>query len=121
MATIPTPTHADVEELDRFYRAGGLSNMASPHVHYEEPTCPHAGCIHQMEWLRFGLELHGDPDGVYKPLVRAWWEGSGFVGRCPSCSRWIHFITLRMEAVSDEVAERLPKLPENWFAVAQFA
>ena len=42
--------------------------------------------------------------GIYKPLVRAWWEGSGFVGRCPSCHEWIRFTTLKMKAVDDEVA-----------------
>ena len=45
--------------------------MASPHVHYEEPTCPHPGCAHTMEWIDFKRELHGDTEGIYKPLVRA--------------------------------------------------
>ncbi len=74
-----------------------------------------------MEWIDFKLEMHGDPDGVYKPLVRAWWEGKGFAGRCPNCSQWIHFTTLRMDAVSDEAARGLLQLPENWHTVAQFA
>ena len=29
---------AELEQLDRFYREGGLRAMASPHVHYDEPT-----------------------------------------------------------------------------------
>jgi hypothetical protein len=48
---------AEIEELDRFYREGGLRAMASPHVHYEDATCPHPGCDHAMEWIDFGLEL----------------------------------------------------------------
>ena len=115
------PSSADIEELDRFYREGGLRQMASPHVHYHEPTCPHLGCGHRLEWIDFQLELFGDPDGIYKPLVRAWWDGTGFAGRCPSCSEWIHFTTLNMRALSEEQAARLPRLPDHWHSVAQFA
>lgn len=110
----------DVEELDRIYREGGLQQMASPHIHYQDPECPH-GCGHRMEWIDFRLELHGDPDGIYKPLVRAWWSGDGFAGRCPTCDGWIHFKTLQMAPVDDAGAARLLQLPQNWHAVAQFA
>lgn len=115
-----TLSAAELEELDRFYREGGLRAMASPHVHYDEPLCPHPACGHRMEWIDFQLELFGDPEGIYKPLVRAWWEGTGFAGRCPSCNRWIRFTTLRMEAVDDERTGQLLQLPENWATVAQF-
>jgi hypothetical protein len=74
-----------------------------------------------MEWIDFKLESFGDIEGIYNPLVRAWWEGTGFAGRCPLCGGWVHFTTLRMSALSEESAERLPKLPENWHRVAQFA
>ncbi len=110
-----------LEQLDRFYREGGLRQMASPHVHYHDGTCPHPGCRHPLEWIDFQLELFPDPEVIYKPLVRSWWEGKGFVGRCPNCGEWIRFTTLRMEAISEEQAQPLPKLPENWHSVAQFA
>ena len=116
-----TPTTIEMEELDRFYREGGLRQMASPHVHYHDSECPHPGYGHQMEWIDFQLELFGDPDGVYKPLVRSWWEGTGFAGRCPNCSRWIRFTTLRMEAIEADEAQRLPRLPDQWENFAQFA
>ncbi len=112
---------AEIERLDQIYREGGLDAMASPHVHYDEPACPHPGCGHRMEWIDFKLELHGDPEGVYKPLVRAWWDGTGFVGHCPACGEWIRFTTLGMAACGDEEAGRLPKLPESWADLAQFA
>ena len=110
----------EVEELDRFYREGGLRQMASPHIHYHDPACPQPGCGHKMEWIDFQLELYGDPDNVYKPLVRAWWEGTGFAGRCPNCNGWIRFTTLRMEPLSDDDVSRLPRLPDDWHKVAQF-
>jgi hypothetical protein len=72
-----------------------------------------------MEWIDFKLELHGDPEGIYKPLVRAWWDGRGFAGRCPSCHQWIRFTTLAMTALGDDLAAECPRLPENWHAVAQ--
>jgi hypothetical protein len=112
---------AELDELDRFYRDGGLRVTASPHVHYDESTCPHPGCSRHMEWIDFKLELHGDPEGIYKPLVRAWWDGSGIVGRCPSCKEWIRFTTLKMEAVDDNIAAKYQQLPDNWHTLAQFA
>ena len=57
-----------------------------------------------MEWIDFKLELHGDPDGIYKPLVRAWWEGRGSSADVQSCRNWVRFTTLKMEAVDDEHA-----------------
>jgi hypothetical protein len=110
----------EIAEMDCVYRAGGLKNMASPHIHYEEPHYPHSGCNHKMEWIDFRLELVGDRQRFYNPLVRAWWEGTGFVGRCPACHEYVHFTTLGMRAVTDEVARGLPQLPENWHTVAQF-
>lgn len=121
MAKPVTLPRAEVEELDRIYREGGLRAMASPHIHYDEQVCPHLGCGHRMEWIDFKLELHGDPEGVYRPLVRSWWEGPGFVGRCPVCQGWIRFTTLGMSPCDGEEASRFPRLPENWASVAQIA
>src|SRR5262249_16209862 len=110
---------AEIEELDRIYREGGLRQMASPHVHYHEPHCPHS-CGHSMEWIDFQLELFGDAEGIYKPLVRSWWEGVGFAGRCPTCKHWIRFTTLGMEAIDDAKVASLPRLPDHWHTIAQF-
>ncbi len=111
---------ADIVELDRIYREGGLRQMASPHVHYHSPICPHPGCGHKMEWIDFQLELYGDRDGIYVPLVRAWWEGTGFVGQCPNCHQWIRFTTLGMEALEADQALAYSHLPDHWHTVAQF-
>jgi hypothetical protein len=115
------PNDVERDELDRFYREGGRRAMASPQVHYDDPKCPHPSCSLTLEWVDFKLELHGDPEKIDKPLVTAWWSGTGFVGRCPECGHWIHFTTRRMEAVDDSGAKRLPQLPEDWVTVAQIA
>ena len=121
MSKTRTLSQSEIEELDRFYRAGGLAKMASPHVHYQDSVCPHSGCEHQMEWIDFRLELFEDAENIYKPLVRSWWEGTGFVGRCPKCDGWIRFTALQMQPADDESAGRSPRLPEDWHTVAQFA
>ena len=120
MSKVYVPTALEIEQLDHFYREEGLREMAPPHVHYDDLKCPHSGCTNGMEWIDFKLELHGDPERIYKPLVRAWWEGSGFVGRCPNCHGWVRFTTLGMEAIEDRDATRHPQLPENWHTLAQF-
>ena len=115
------PNDVELDELDRFYREGGLRVMASPHVHYDDPKCPYPGCLRTLEWVDFKLELHGDPERIYKPLVTAWWSGTGFAGRCPDCGQWIHFTTRRMKAVNNAQANALPRLPDDWQTVAQIA
>lgn len=117
-STLP---RSEIERLDCIYREGGLRTMASPHIHFDEPACPHSHCGYAMEWIDFKLELNGDTEGIDKPLVRAWWDGTGFVGRCPKCHGWIRFATLGIKACNDVDAGRLPALPENWASVAQIA
>jgi hypothetical protein len=120
MGKAVTLSASDLKALDSFYREGGLRAMASPRVHYDDPSCPHPGCSHRFEWIDFKVELHGDPEGLYKPLVRSWWEGRGFVGRCPICQGWIRFATFGMEALDDRQSSKYPQLPVNWAAIAQF-
>jgi hypothetical protein len=115
------PSAAELEELDRFYREGGLRQMASPHVPHQDANCPHTSCGHRMEWIDFQLELYGDSEGIYEPLVRAWSDGRGLVGRRPACGGWSHFTTLKMEAASDGEANQVPRLPDNWHTAAQVA
>jgi len=101
MTKASTLSPAEMEILDRFCREGGLGAMMSPQVRYDGPGCPHSSCWHRMEWIDFKLELRGDLEGVYKPLVRAWWEGTGLLGRCPVCHEWIRFTTFEMETVDE--------------------
>ena len=117
-STLP---RAELERLDRIYRVGGLRAMAPPHIHDDDGVCTHEGCGYRMEWIDFKLELHGDPEGVYKPLVRSWWDGVRFVGRCPRCHGWVRFTTLEISACGDDEAVGLPMLPGNWASVAQIA
>ena len=121
MRTTSTLAPEEMIELDRIYREGGLRAMASPHVHYDSPNCPHPGCAQTMEWIDFKLELHGDPEGIYKPLVKAWWDGRGFIGGCPGCGNSIRFTTLKMEPAGEAEASPSPTLPTRWWTLAQIA
>jgi len=107
------------EELDQMhalYRRGGQERSMAPHIVYPDAICPHTGCRQQMQAIDFRLEAHGR--SVHDPLVRAWWEDTGFVGRCPHCGGWIHFTIRAKRVVTAEEAARYPQLPDNWHALA---
>ena len=118
MSTTVSP--AMLDEMDRFYREEGLAAMTSPHVHYDQPDCPHPGCGHRMQWIDFKLELYGDRAGIDDPLVKAFFT-NGFAGRCPRCEGLIRFTTRSMEQLDELDAGRYPRLPGHWHTVAQFA
>jgi hypothetical protein len=111
-----TQTAADLEQMHAVYWQGGASRAMAPHVIYQDAGCPHQGCqlnLHAIDFrsVAFGRDVHD-------PLVRAWWNDTGFAGGCPSCNRWIHF-TIREKRPIDEVEARaLPQLPDNWAAEA---
>jgi hypothetical protein len=69
-----------------------------------------------MQAIDFRLEAHGRP--VHDPLVRAWWDDTGFVGRCPRRGGRIHFTIRAKRAVTAEEAARYPQLSDNWHALA---
>jgi hypothetical protein len=65
-----------------------------------------------MQAIDFRLEGHGR--AVHDPLVRAWWNDTGFVGRCPHWGGWIHFTIRSKQAITDDEAAHYPRLPDDW-------
>jgi len=94
------------------YRQGGERRQIAPHVVYTEENCPHLSCSQHLQAIDFRLEAHGKD--VHNPLVRAWWNDTGFAGQCPGCRNWIHFTIREKKTISEEEAVKLPQLPENW-------
>jgi len=88
----------------------------APHVVYSEGTCPHRGCEHRLQAIDFRLDDYGP--SVHDPLVAAWWDDTGFAGRCPECGGWIHFTVREKRAIGEEEAAELPQLPDDWHAKA---
>jgi hypothetical protein len=111
-----TPTAEDLEHMHAVYRRGGEERQMAPHVVYADPTCPHPGCGQRLQAIDFRLEAHGR--AVHDPLVRAWWNDTGFAGRCPACGGWIHFTIRAKRALTADEAAGLPQLPDHWHAVA---
>ena len=111
--TAPTAT---LEEMHAVYRRGGEERQRPPHIVYVEATCPHPGCGCRLQAIDFRLEAHGP--AVHDPLVRAWWNDTGFAGRCPQCGGWIHFTIRAKRAITPEEAAQLPQLSDNWAAEA---
>ena len=113
-ATIPT-----IEEMDQMhalYRQGGQERQMAPHIVYPETSCPHDGCEQSMQAIDFRLEDHGR--AVHDPLVRAWWNDTGFVGRCPRCDGWVHFTIQSKRAITADEAAQYPQLPDDWHVKA---
>jgi hypothetical protein len=106
------PTTEEIAHMHDVYRKGGQARQMAPHIVYSEPACPHAGCGQPMQAIDFRLEDHGRD--IHDPLVRAWWNDTGFVGRCPHCSGWIHFTIKSKTAVTAEEAAHFPQLPDSW-------
>src|SRR6516162_9965443 len=102
------PTAEEIEQMHDIYRQGGLERQMAPHIVYAEPTCPHPGCSEPMQALDFRLEDHGRT--IHDPLVRAWWNDTGFVGQCPHYDGWIHFTIGAKRALTPEEAAGFPQL-----------
>ena len=68
------------------HRKGGRERQTAPHIVYPEASCPHDHCDQPMQAIDFRLEDHGRV--VHDPLVRAWWDDTGFAGACPRCDGW---------------------------------
>src|SRR5579859_7972483 len=98
--------------MHAFYRQGGQERQMPPQVVYLDAICPHSGCGQVLHAIDFRLEDHGR--AIHDPLVRAWWNDTGFVGRCPRCRGWIHFTIRAKRAVTNEEAAGYPQLPDDW-------
>lgn len=120
MAETSTDPAVDVAEergrMHELYRRAGQHRQMAPHIVYPDAECPHEGCDRRMQAIDFRLEDHGR--AVHDPLVRAWWEDTGFVGRCPGCGGWVHFTIRGKRAVTAEEAAAYPQLPADWHARA---
>ena len=111
-----TPSSGELEQMHALYRRGGQERHRAPHVVYSDASCPHLDCQQPLQAIDFRLEAHGRT--VHDPLVRAWWDDTGFAGRCPGCGGWIHFTIQGKRALTAEEAAGLPQLPDNWAEVA---
>jgi hypothetical protein len=110
--TTTTPTAEQIEAMHALYRKGGQERGMAPHVVYADASCPYPGCHQQLQAIDFRVEAYGP--AIHDSLVRAWWNDTGFAGRCPSCHGWIHFTIRGKRAITDEEAAALPKLPDDW-------
>jgi hypothetical protein len=105
-------TDSERERMHAMYREGGAKRAMAPHVIYVDPACPYADCTQHLQAIDFRLEAFGR--AVHDALVKAWWDDTGFAGRCPRCGRWIHFTTRGKRAIDESAAAALPRLPDNW-------
>jgi hypothetical protein len=110
------PVAGDRGAMHELYRRGGEKRLVAPHIVYSDPDCPHPGCGFHIQAIGFRLEDHGR--AIHDPLVKSWWNDTGFAGRCPKCGKWIHFTLRGKSAVPAETAAGLPQLPDEWHTKA---
>ncbi|MGP0066491.1 MAG: hypothetical protein ACLQGP_23245 [Isosphaeraceae bacterium] len=110
------PINDELDQMHALYRQGGEERQITPNIVYRETSCPHDGCDQPMQAIDFRLEDHGR--AVQDPLVLAWWNDTGFVGRCPRCDGWIHFTIRAKRAITLDEAARYPQLPDDWHVKA---
>lgn len=115
-SVIPNKNATGLDEMHDLYRRGGAEQNMAPHVVYQDGRCPHEGCHQSLHAIDFRLEAFGRL--VHDPLVRAWWNDTGFSGRCPGCGNWIHFTIRGKRAINGDEASTLPQLPSNWASEA---
>jgi hypothetical protein len=111
-SVIPNQDVAQLDEMHSVYRKGGADRSTAPHVVYRDGGCPHEACGQKLQAIDFRLEAFGRQ--VHDPLVQAWWNDTGFAGRCPGCRGWIHFTIRGKQAIDAGEAALLPQLPANW-------
>src|SRR4051794_8234305 len=111
-----SPTAVERERMHALYRQGGYERQLAPQIVHPDAVCPLPGCGQRLQAIDFRLEDHGR--AVHDPLVRAWWNDTGFVGRCPRCGGWIHFTIRGKRAVTADEAARHLQLPDHWYSVA---
>lgn len=111
-----TASDEELDQMHALYRAGGGEHQAARQVVCPETSCPHDGCGQPMQAIDFRLEDHGR--AVHDPLVHAWWNDTGFVGRCPRCDGWIHFTIRAKRAMTPDEAAGYPQLPDDWHTKA---
>ena len=115
-SVIPKQDATQLDEMHALYRQGGAERRMAPHVVYQDEHCPHEGCRQSLRAVDFRLEAFGR--AVHDSLVCAWWDDTGFAGRCPSCGGWIHFTIRRKRALTASEAASLPNLPDEWHKTA---
>ena len=110
------PTAEELDQMHAVYRLGGQERQMAPQIVYPETSCPHDDCDQPMQAIDFRLEDSGL--AVHDPLVRAWWNDTGFAGRCPRCGGWIHFTIRDKRVITADEGAQLPQLPDDWHTVA---
>lgn len=110
------PTAEERDRMHALYRKGGRERQMAPHIVYGDALWPHSGCAQQMQAIDFRVEAYGP--AIHDPLVHAWWNDTGFAGRCPRCGGWIHFTIRGKRAITAAEAAQLPQLPDDWHTVA---
>src|SRR5260370_38296024 len=118
--TIPDQKQSASPEEEKYWieehRREGYKRQAMPHMVYHNPfqLCPWEGCGFKISSIDFQIEKISDPK-LKKELLGAWWQGPGFVGRCPGCGQFVLFSMHGKQPIGDPNSQGLIVLPDDWY------
>src|SRR5438876_4538002 len=115
----PTVSQNDERYWIDEYRQEGFKRQAMPHIIYHHPfqLCPWPGCGFRIAAIDFRIEKIDDPNHK-KELLAAWWQGPGFIGRCPGCGKYVLYSMDGKQSISDAAVQGYKMLPEDWYQSA---
>jgi hypothetical protein len=125
MKTAVGPAPASRDEINRRladYRRVGFERRLPAVIVYlpEQHPCPWGDCDALIAGIDFQLDRLADA-AQRENWLSAWWRGSGLVGRCPRCKRFVLFGYQSKRALDDPAAFADALLPETWDEIAILA
>ena len=121
-AKLPIVPREEVERRIAEYRRLGFQRRSAAVIVYPPPQqlCPWPGCGTTIAGIDFQLDQMGNA-AQREMWMTAWWQGSGLVGRCPGCRRYVLFGYEEKRTVDNPAAFADTLLLDDWVDTAHIA
>lgn len=113
--TVPSVSPEEIERRIEEYRRLGWERRGPAHVvyHDKDQPCPWPDCGVRIAGIDFQLSKLA-AKSILEQLLAAWWQGTGLVGRCPGCGRFVLFGLQHKQPLPDATSRGFAVLPDDW-------